>query len=160
MANQDALLDNETSLSITRMLDAPVEAVFAAFTDPAQYQQWVGPGTMRSEVKRLEPHAGGAYRVTMYDENANSHTVAGVYREVTAPTRLVFTWAWEIDMGTIRAGHESLVTITFRPVGNRTELTIKHEKLENATSRDQHTQGWQGVMPKLEKFLAGKTGRA
>jgi uncharacterized protein YndB with AHSA1/START domain len=160
MASQDALVDSETALAITRTLDAPREAVFAAFTDPAQFQQWMGPGTMRAEVERLEPHAGGAYRIIMRDEQSNTHTVSGTYREVTPPARLVFTWAWEVDAATHATSPESLVTITFQALGNRTELTLRHEKLESAASRDQHAHGWQGVFPKLEKFLADKTGRA
>jgi uncharacterized protein YndB with AHSA1/START domain len=160
MANPDALLDSETSLAMTRTLDAPREAVFAAFTDPTQFQQWMGPGTMRAEVERLEPRVGGAYRVVMRDEQSNAHIVSGIYREVAAPSRLVFTWAWEMDAATRSTGHESLVTVTFRALGNRTELTLRHEKLESAASRDQHSHGWEGVFPKLEKFLAGRTGRA
>ena len=160
MADQDALLDSNTALAITRTLDAPREDVFAAFIDPAQFQQWMGPGTMRAEVERLEPRVGGTYRVIMRDEQSNTHTVSGVYREVTPPARLVFTWAWEVDAATRRTGHESLVTITFRALGDRTELTLRHEKLESAASRDQHTHGWQGVFPKLENFLADKQGRA
>jgi uncharacterized protein YndB with AHSA1/START domain len=160
MANSDAVLDSETALTITRMLDAPASAVFAAFTDPAQFQQWMGPGTMRAKVERLDPRVGGSYRVTMYDEKSDVHTVSGVYREVSPPSRLIFTWAWEVDAATQRLGHESLVTVSFRAIGNRTELTLRHEKLESATSRDQHTHGWQGVFPKLEQFLSGRQGRA
>ncbi len=160
MTNQAAIADSDTALAITRTLDAPREEVFAAFIDPAQFQQWMGPGTMKAEVETLEPRTGGAYRLVMRDGQSGVHTVSGVYREVTPPTRLVFTWAWEIDAATHALGHESLVTITFRALGNRTELTLRHEKLESASSRDQHTHGWEGVFPKLEKFLAGRKGRA
>ena len=159
MANQDAVADSDTMLAITRTLDAPREEVFAAFIDPAQFQQWMGPGTMTTEIERLEPHVGGAYRLVMRDGPA-THTVSGVYREVTPPSRLVFTWAWEIDAATRAVGPESLVTVTFRALGNRTELTLRHERFDSAQSRDQHRSGWEGVFPKLEKFLAGKSGRA
>jgi uncharacterized protein YndB with AHSA1/START domain len=160
MANQDVLADSETALAITRTLDAPREDVFAAFTDPAQFGQWMGPGTMKAEVETLDPRVGGAYRIVMRDEQSGVHTVSGVYREVAPPARLVFTWAWEVDAATRATGHESLVTITFRALGKRTELTLRHEKLESAQSRDQHTHGWEGVFPKLDKFLASRTGRA
>ena len=57
--------------------------------------------------------------------------VSGTYREIVPPERLVFTWAWEEDVSTHRAGHESIVTVTLRAVGGRTELTLRHERLES-----------------------------
>lgn len=147
------------ALAITRTFDAPREAVFAAWTDPAQFTRWMGPGDMRAEVTALDARVGGAYRVVMHGIPGGGHlAVRGTYREVEPPSRLVFTWAWEEDAATRKTGHETLVTLTLRALGARTELTLRHERFDSETSRDSHNKGWAGVFPKLEAFL--KQGRA
>jgi uncharacterized protein YndB with AHSA1/START domain len=158
--DQSAPGDSDRSLALTRTLDAPRDKVFAAWTDPAQFAQWMGPGTIRAEIASLDARVGGAYRIVMHGTPAPGGTsiVSGVYREVEPPTRLVFTWAWEDDLLTHHKGHESLVTITLRAVGSRTELTLRHERLESQSSRDSHQGGWISCFDKLETYL--NPGRA
>lgn len=162
MASQDdrgAPAASDTSLVLTRIIEAPREKVFAAWTDPAQVSRWMGPGTITAEVQALDLRAGGAYRIVMHGIPAgNAHIVTGVYRAVEPPARLVYTWAWEQDAATHTAGHETVVTVTFRALGNRTELTLRHERFDTATSRDSHGQGWTGCFDKLDRYLA--QGRA
>jgi uncharacterized protein YndB with AHSA1/START domain len=150
---------SDTTLVLTRVIAAPREAVFAAWTDPAQLSRWLGPGTITAEVQAPDIRAGGAYRIVMHGIPAgNANVVSGVYRAVEPPARLVFTWAWEEDAATHRAGHETIVTVTFRAMGDRTELTLRHERFDTTTSRDSHGQGWNGCFDKLARYLA--PGRA
>jgi uncharacterized protein YndB with AHSA1/START domain len=159
-SNADQSASDDTSLVLTRTLDAPREAVFAAWIDPKQFARWMGPGTIRAEIDALDARVGGAYRIIMHGtpNPAGKSVVAGTYREIVPPSRIVFTWAWEEDLMAHRMGHESVVTITLRAVGSRTELTLRHEKLESSQSRDSHAQGWAGCVDKLVEYL--KTGRA
>ncbi|HUK60689.1 MAG TPA: SRPBCC domain-containing protein [Stellaceae bacterium] len=155
MTSLDQSVSDSTTLTVTRMLDAPREAVFAAWTDPKQFAQWMGPGSIRAEIDALDARVGGTYRIVMRGtpNPAGMSIVSGVYREIVPPSRLVLTWAWEEDMLTHKAGHESLVTLTLRPVGGKTELTLTHERLESKGSRDSHAQGWEGCFEKLVKYL-------
>lgn len=146
--------DDALTLVLTRMLDAPREAVFKAWTDPAQVVRWKGPRGIQAEVQKMDARAGGSYRVAMHGTPNGVMVVRGVYREFVPPERLVFTWAWEEDATTHRAGHETLVTVTLRAVGNRTELTLRHENFDSAQSRDSHGHGWNGSFDKLAEFLA------
>lgn len=149
-----ARADAAPSLTLTRVFDAPREAVFKAWTDPVQVAQWKGPRGVRAEVKQFDARAGGGYRVAMHGTPNGTMVVRGVYREFLPPERLVFTWAWEDGTETQRTGHESLVTVTLRAVGGRTELTLTHENFESAESRDNHGYGWTGSLDKLTEFLA------
>ena len=158
-ANQAAAVDAPPSLTVTRLYDAPREAVFRAWTDPVQFSRWMGPGSIRAEVKQMETKPGGAYRIVMHGTPKGTSVVSGSYREIVPPERLVFTWAWEEDEATHRAGHESIVTVTLRAVGTRTELTLRHERLESTTSRDSHGQGWNGCLDKLGPWLADNARR-
>lgn len=75
--------------------------------------------------------------------------VNGVYRELAANRRLVFSWAWHST-----PERESLVTISLKPDGDGTLLTLHHEQFFDETARDGHQHGWIGTLDKLEKFLA------
>ena len=146
--------DDALTLVLTRVLDAPREAVFKAFTDPAQLSRWMGPSNITAEVTELDPREAGAYRIVMHGSPQGMHVVRGVYREFLPPQRLVFTWAWEQDAATHRAAHESVVTVSLRDIGGKTELTLRHENFESASTRDSHGQGWGGSLDKLEHLLA------
>ena len=149
-----AAADDTLTLVLTRVLDAPREAVFKAFTDPAQMSRWMGPASITAEVTELDLREAGGYRIVMRGAPDGMHVVSGVYRELEPPQRLVFNWAWEQDAATHRAGHESLVTVSLRDIGGKTELTLRHEKFDSTQSRDSHGQGWGGSLDKLAQFLA------
>jgi uncharacterized protein YndB with AHSA1/START domain len=155
-ATQNTAADPLPSLTVTRLYDAPRERVFRAWTDPAQFSSWMGPGSIRAEVSAMEAKPGGAYRITLHGTPKGMSVVSGIYREVVPPERIVFTWAWEEDEATHRAGHESVVTVTLKAVGAKTELTLRHERLESVASRDSHGQGWNGCLDKLGPYLAGR----
>ena len=80
---------------------------------------------------------------------ATGTTSCGVYREVVPNEKLVFTWAWKST-----PERESLVTVTFKPDGAGTLLTLLHEQFFDADARDRHQQGWAGAIDKLEKLFA------
>jgi DNA-binding transcriptional ArsR family regulator len=63
--------------------------------------------------------------------------------------RSVVTWAWHS-----MPERESLVTVEFKPHGDGTMLTLRHEQLFDEATRDRHQHGWNGALDKLEKFVA------
>ena len=141
----------DVALDLVRVLDAPRERVFAAWTDPARVAKWMGPGGWVCTPSRLEARPGGAYALEMRHTDGDRVTAVGTYREVVPPERLVFTWAWLGEDG--KPGHQSLVTVTFRAVGQKTELTLRHEGFDTAESRDNHRDGWSSCLDKLADYL-------
>jgi uncharacterized protein YndB with AHSA1/START domain len=148
-ANPARASDSPQVLVMTRMFDAPRERVFDAWLDPEQVSRWMGPRGVRARADRLEPKVGGRYRIVMQLDSGQTPTVGGVYREIRRPERLVFTWAWEGSHPSGTGGHETIVTLTFRDVGGKTEMTMRHEGLANAEERDSHNHGWIGSFDKL-----------
>jgi uncharacterized protein YndB with AHSA1/START domain len=147
--------DNVTLL-LKRTFAATREEVFDAWLDAAQLGAWIGPPGVRAEASVPEPKVGGRYRVVMHMDSGQSPAVGGVYREISRPERLVFTWAWEGAHPGGIANHETLVTLTFRDVGaGKTEMTMRQEGFENEAARDSHMHGWTGSFDKLEQHLAG-----
>jgi hypothetical protein len=49
---------------------------------------------------------------------------------------------------------ESLVTVTVKPDGTGSILTLLHEKFFDEAARDGHKRGWSGSLDKLETLFA------
>ncbi len=107
----------EREIRIERIFEAPRDAVFAAYTDPALIPEWWGPRGMTTIVEEMEPKAGGKWRFKMRDPEGGETEFRGVYREVTAPERIVQTFEWDG-----MPGHVSLETADFEDLGERTRL--------------------------------------
>jgi uncharacterized protein YndB with AHSA1/START domain len=79
------------------------------------------------------------------------HRLVGVFREIVAPERLVFTFAWEDEGG--KLGPETLVTLTFAEQGAKTKLTLHQAVFESVTARDLHGEGWNGALDCLADYV-------
>ncbi len=143
----------DTVLEVTRLIDAPPARVFDAWMNREEWQAWIGPEGVTCEVPLLEPQVGGRYKIAMRMSDGRLMPVGGVFRQIEAPSRIVFTWGWEGD-----ADRQSLITLTFRDVGGRTEMTLRQEGLGSVENRDGHGKGWNSAFNKLERYVA--TGRA
>lgn len=137
------------SLTIRRSYSAPPEKIFRAWTEPEIMKQWFAPGDEFS-VPEVEADArvGGRYRIVMRAPDGEYHRVGGVYREVVAPRRLVFTWAWEST-----PERQSLVTVELAGRGGGTELVLTHEAFADEAARDRHREGWDGCLDRLARRL-------
>lgn len=142
---------DDTTLVMTRTFDAPPERVFNAWLDHDQFQAWIGPEGMQCEVPVMEARVGGRYEIKMRMSTGQILPVSGVFKTIEPPKRLVFTWGWEND-----ADRQSLITLTFRAVGNKTEMTLKQEGLATVESRNSHEEGWGSTFTKLARYV--KTG--
>lgn len=139
-------------LVIERLYDAPRELVWRAWTRPEMAARWFGPKGFVTERYELDARPGGRYRHTMRSPEGTVHTKQGVFHDVTAPSRLVFTFAWEDEAG--RPKHEMLVTVTFEALGERTRLTLRQTRFESVNARDLHRGGWSSSLDRFADYLA------
>jgi uncharacterized protein YndB with AHSA1/START domain len=103
---------------MTRRIPAPRETVFKSWTVPTEIKRWWSPAGFTTPVAEVDLRVGGTYRIGMKSPDGEVLYALGSYREVSPPSKLVFTWAWDEDGA---PGHESLVTIEFIERGNATE---------------------------------------
>ena len=143
-----------TALQITRTFPAPREDVFRAWTDPQAIVKWFAPTDQYvTRVPAFDLREGGAYRIEMRLDD-KVHTVAGVYREIRPPEKLVFTWRWESAPDEGDAG-ETIVTVVLLDLGKRTtELRLTHERFASDAARDEHEKGWTGCLDRLGNFVS------
>ena len=107
----------DREIHIERMLDAPRDRVFVAFTDPALIPEWWGPHGTTTIVDQMDVRPGGTWRFLVRNSDGSETAFRGTYREVTAPERIVQTFEWEG-----MPGHVSVETATFEDLGERTKV--------------------------------------
>jgi uncharacterized protein YndB with AHSA1/START domain len=129
------------------LFSATPQEVFDAWLDPESLREWMCPGALTVGDVQVDARVGGAFRIVMRGQSGEwLHT--GEYREIRPPERLVFTWR-------SHATHwkDSLVTVELSAQGENTELILTHELLQDEEAIRQHTQGWQGIIEKLDLYL-------
>lgn len=136
------------SLIIKRRFKAPPEKVFSAWTDAEKMKRWMGPGQVFAKHTESNPRVGGRYRIVMQAPNGEEFDVSGVFREVIANEKLVYTWG-----GTLTPEQETVITVTFKRDGDGTLFTLTHEQFLDDAMRDAHQGGWNGALEKLATFL-------
>lgn len=136
---------------VRRVLNAPIEKVFAAFSDAKLVAQWLRPAPdVKLTVLALDFKPGGAYRFAYDTPDGQRMCVGGVYRQIEPPSRIVFSWL--IDAPDPHAGIDSDVTVQLSARGDRTELYI-HHAFRRADADARHEQGWHGALTLLEPLL-------
>src|SRR6476659_7433955 len=103
------------TLSITRRFKAPRERVFAAFSSLEAMAAWIGCHDSKVIGDSLDFRTGGAYQLRMSSPKGEGCLVSGAYREVTAPSKIVFTWQPQNDEDWVNV--ESVVTVELRAQG-------------------------------------------
>ncbi|MCY4427680.1 MAG: SRPBCC domain-containing protein [Halieaceae bacterium] len=137
-------------LTLYRVINAPIEMVYVAWTDPGLLQRWLAPGNAVVSRAVAEVVVGGTFLIEMRWADGGSWRTRGVYREVVPHRRLVFTWCWE------GSEVESLVTVEFESESaGTTRLTLTHSRFAQDEARDEHERGWLGCLAKLEDLWAG-----
>ncbi len=111
----------DREIVITRDFNAPRTLVFDAFTKPELLKQWLlGPPGWTMPVCEIDLRVGGAYRyVWRQISEGREMGMGGVYREISAPERVVVTekfdeaWYSGEAVGTlILVEHGGITTIT------------------------------------------------
>ena len=142
----------KTRLEIKRVIRAPRERVYAAWTDPAQLKQWFGPENVRTRNLVADARVGGQFRWELTNSEGEEMTMRGEYRELQSGRKIVFSWQWEDDEDW--ENHISLVTVELKDADGGTELRLTHANLPNEDSRDGHSRGWNSALDKLEKMFS------
>jgi uncharacterized protein YndB with AHSA1/START domain/predicted enzyme related to lactoylglutathione lyase len=148
-------------LAVTRVLDAPVEEAWTAWTDPERVMGWWGPTGFTSPRAEMDVREGGISLVCMRapaEYGGQDLYNTWTYRVVVPPERLEF----ELDFtdadrtllpdGSIPPGVPRAVrhVVTLQPVdGGRTELTVREFGYRTAEARDVSRVGLEQCLDKM-----------
>lgn len=140
----DTVGDRE--LRLTRLIGAPRQAVWRAWTDPALLKQWFAPPPYTTPEAEFDLRPGGGSRIVMQAPDGARMPNHGQYLEVTPHERLVFTDAYTGDW-TPREGKPFMtVILTFEDEDGGTRYTARvlHWTLEDRRAHEAmgFHQGW------------------
>lgn len=132
----------DRTLTLTRILDAPREVVFTAWTDADHLGWFLNPGQETSQPIEVDLQVGGSWRLEMVIDHDTRYMTGGIYREIDPPGKLVFTWGAVGGWPEIIPGRDDapVVTITLNDLGDRTEM-IFEVRLSDQLS-DQEVERW------------------
>jgi uncharacterized protein YndB with AHSA1/START domain len=147
---------SDRDLVITRVIDAPREKVFKAWTDPELLKQWFAPLPYTTPVAELDVRPGGANLIVMRDPQGNDLPNRGVYLEVVKNERLVFTnaytKAWEPSEKPFMT-----VILTFEDESGKTKYTalVRHWTVADRETHEKmgFYQGWGQCADQLEALV-------
>lgn len=132
--------DIPRELTITRIINAPREQVYDAWTKAEQFAVWWSPLDFSNDIRVFDAVPGGRIDMDMVHTGGQRHQMGGLFKELNRPEKLVFiTTAFEDANGA--PGIENLNSITFEDEGGKTRLTLKVQVLR--------------ISPEVEKALAG-----
>ena len=121
------MAEDNKQLTIVRVINAPIKAVFKAWTDPELLAQWWGPSGVTSTVGKLDVRPGGDIDITMLagselgDLAGSQWPMSGIFQEITPPTRLIYSSSAIVDGTPIL---DTLNTLTLEDQGSKTKLTL------------------------------------
>ena len=144
--------DTDTRVRLSKVIAAPLEMVFRAWTEPDEIARWSAPPGARVAESSVVLEPGGGWKIGIEDEEGTIHVAFGVYREVDAPNRLVYTWDWE---GPTSVG-ETEVTVEFLAEEGSTRVVLAHGGFPVAEAAEGHRQGWDACLGLLAALFADR----
>jgi uncharacterized protein YndB with AHSA1/START domain len=133
------------ALTLTRVIDAPPEKVFRAWTEPELMKPWFAPKPWTTPKIEADVRPGGSNLIVMASPEGQEFPNRGVYLEVVENQRLVFTDAYTSAW---QPSDKPFMTVilTFEDLGGKTRYTARVEHWTDA-DREAHEkmgfhEGW------------------
>jgi uncharacterized protein YndB with AHSA1/START domain len=141
-------------LETKRVLPATPPVVFAAFSDPTELVKWWGPEGFTIPSVEFPARVGESYRIEMQPPEGDPFYLTGEFREVDPPARLTYTFVWEDpDPDDV----QTLVALSFRDLGDSTEVAFTQGPFRTEARRALHRDGWRDSFDKLERLITAQT---
>ena len=144
--------NEQDDFQVTRVFDAPCEAVWSAWTTPELIAKWFAPGIVM-DVRELDVRPGGHFRFAdPHDETSGEYT--GEYITVNPQQELSFS---VMDYSEDSSGVEAGFKVVFEELGMQTKITLTSiappsDDLVNARSKGAQ-EAWNGCFDRLAKVI-------
>lgn len=155
--------DTQQELVIERVLDAPRERVWQAWTDPEHIKKWWGPKGFTAPSIESDFREGGTYLYCMKGPEGQEYWSTGTFHEIVPMERIVVTDSFADENGNVvppehygmEGDHpmEGQVTVTFEELDGKTKLTVVYSGMAPSEMRDMAETGWNETLDKLVASL-------
>jgi uncharacterized protein YndB with AHSA1/START domain len=140
-------------LILTRIIDAPREKVFRAWTESSLLKQWFAPAPFTTPTVETDVRPGGTSLIVMKGPDGEEFPSRGVYLEVVKNERLVFTdafsKAWDPSDKPFMT-----VALTFGDLGGKTQYTARVRHWSVADRETHENMGFHQGWPMCTEQLA------
>ena len=145
-------IDGESQITLTRTIDAHIDDVFAAWTDPALIEQW------QADEAELDAFEGGEYRFTTFgdDEDPEDHVVSGEILQIVENEKLVMSWVHKDGDEEDADELIFVLEIQFKAIGDgQTRITLTERGLSHTDpeSRIFSMEAWSAALEHLAEVL-------
>ncbi|HEX5277313.1 MAG TPA: SRPBCC family protein [Fluviicoccus sp.] len=138
------------AVRLHRVLRAPTERIYRAFTNPEAMAKWLPPNGFTGNVHHMDARIGGGFRMSFTNfSNGQSHSFGGEYLELVENRRLRYTDKFDDPNlpGTM------ITTVELRELACGTELSIVQEGIPEMIPTEMCYLGWQESMVLLAKLV-------
>jgi uncharacterized protein YndB with AHSA1/START domain len=150
-------MSDDRELMLTRLIDAPPEKVYRAWTDPQLLKQWFAPLPYTTPVAELDVRPGGSAFIVMRGPDGKDLPNHGVYLEVVPNQRLVSTDAYVKAWEPSEKPFMTLI-LTFEAEGGKTRYTarVRHWTVADRETHEKmgFHQGWGICTDQLTALVA------
>lgn len=115
---------SDRALGFVRVIDAPPEKLYRAWTEAELLKQWFTPKPWSVATAEIDVRPGGASLIVMRSPDGETFPSRGVYLEVVKNRRLVFTDAY-VDAWTPSEKPFMTAIISFAPDGGKTRYSAR-----------------------------------
>jgi uncharacterized protein YndB with AHSA1/START domain len=138
------------TVRLHRVLTAPPEKVYRAFTDADALARWLPPHGFLCKVHHLEAKVGGTFRMSFVNFTTRQGTsFGGEYLELVPGERLRYTDRFDDP----NLPGELLVTVILTKLSCGTELKIEQSGIPAAIPVEMCYLGWQQSLEQLAKLV-------
>ena len=147
----------DRELMLTRLIDAPREKVYRAWTDASLLKQWFAPLPYTTPHAELDVRPGGSNLVVMKGPEGPEMPNRGVYLEIVPNEKIVFTDAFT-EAWVPSAKPFMTVTLTFEDEAGKTRYTarVRHWTVEDKEAHEKmgFHEGWGLCTDQLAALVA------
>ncbi len=141
-------------LSIAREFAAKRKNVFRAWVEKDLFVRWWGPHGFTTPVCEMDLRPGGVFRTVLLGPDGRKYPTEGVYREISPPTRLVFSMPFG---GEGQPKHESFCEMTLIESKGLTRINVRwrHQTMADREAHEKmgFHKGWRQTLERLEKVV-------
>ena len=136
----------------TRLIDAPRELVYEAFTDAKHVNHWFGPDGFTTTTKSMDVRPGGRWVFVMHGPDGTDWPNVVTYEDVSPPSRLSYLHGDDKEPDMFH------VTVTLDDKGGKTALTMR-ALFKTAAAREfvarerGAVEGGQQTVAKLDAYV-------
>jgi uncharacterized protein YndB with AHSA1/START domain len=157
MTAADAAPTSDRELVLTRLIDAPREKLFKAWTDPDLLKRWFAPLPWTTPHAELDVRPGGANLIVMRGPDGKEFPNRGVYLEIVPNERLVVTDAYTNAWATSEKPFMTAI-LTFEDEDGKTRYTarVRHWTVADRETHEKmgFHQGWGQCADQLASLMA------